>query len=193
MMQLIEHQKDIERTFWFGEPKEDTTGTHPRRLTGGVDYWTSTNSKDAGGTLTELEFEEYVRGGFRYGGKTKWLFAAPLIISAINFWAGAKLITSQKDKTYGIAVSQYLTAFGMLNIVNMNNFSETTTTAGEAFMIDPEQLKYRFLANSDTKLKTNIQDNSADGEEDEYISEVGLEFRNEKKGSMLYGATSYSA
>ena len=193
MMQLIEHQKDIERTFWFGEPKEDTTGTHPRRLTGGVDYWTSTNSKDASGTLTELDFEEFIRTGMRYGSKTKWLFAAPLIVSAINFWAKDKLVTASKDKTYGIDVSQYLSAFGMINIITMNLFAETTVTAGEAFLVDPESLKYRYLANSDTRLKTNIQDPSADGEEDEYISEVGLEYRSEKKGSMLYGATSYSA
>lgn len=192
MMQLIEHQKEIERAFWFGEPKEDTSGTHPKRATGGVDYFISTNATDAGGTLTEAEFEAFLRTGFRYGSKNKWLFCAPIITSAISYWAKNKLQTSQSDKTYGIAIQEYLTPFGKLNIVNMNLFAETTVYAGYGFLLDMESLAYRYLNNRDTRLKTNIQDNSADGEEDEYISEVGIELRNEKKNAVLYNVTDFS-
>jgi hypothetical protein len=42
-------------------------------------------------------------------------------------------------------------------------------------------------------LKTNIQANDADGEEDEYISEVGLALSQEKKDALAYGTTSFSA
>ena len=192
MMQLIEHQKEIERAFWFGEPKEDLTGTHPRRATGGVDYFISTNATDAGGALTELEFDGFMRTGFRYGAKTKWLFAAPIVVSAINYWAKSKLQTKVDDKTYGISVMKYSTPFGVVNIVTMNLFTEVTLYSGYAYLLDMESLSYRYIAESDTKLKTNIQDNSADGEEDEYISEVGLEFSQEKKNSLLYNVTSFS-
>lgn len=192
MMQLIEHEKDIERTLWFGEPKEYTTGTHYRRATGGVDYFVATNASNATGTLTESEFEDFLRTGFRYGSKTKWLFASPLIIQAINSWAKDNIQIVPKEKTFGINLSQWMNAFGMVNLVLTNLFTETTTYSGYAYLIDPEQLTYRFLANSDTKLKTNIQDPSADGEEDEYITEAGLQFMSEKKASQLYGVTSYT-
>jgi len=192
MMQLIEHQKEMERAFWFGEPKEDTTGTHPIRATAGVDFLLSTNATDAGGTLTEAEFESFLRTGFRFGGKTKWLFCAPIVTSAISYWAKAKLQTVSKDKTYGIAVKEYLTPFGTLNIVNMNLFSETTVFAGYAYLLDLDGLAYRYLANSDTKLRTNIQDNSADGQEDEYLSEVGLQLSQERKGAVLFNVTDFS-
>lgn len=135
----------------------------------------------------------FLRTGFRYGSRTKWLFAAPLITAAISFWGHQKLQVTPKDKTFGIAVMQWMSPFGMVNIVNSNIFTETTTYSGYAYLVDPEQVKYRFLANSDTQLRTNIQDPSADGEEDEYLSEVGLDFRHEKKAALLYGATSYSA
>jgi len=192
MVQLIEHEKEIERTFWFGEPKLYTSGTHYRRATGGVDYWVSTNATNATGTLTESEFEDFLRTGFRYGSKAKWLFASPLIIQAINSWAKDNIQIVPKEKTFGINLSQWMTAFGMVNLVLTNLFTETTTFSGYAYLIDPQQLTYRYLTNSDTKLKTNIQDNSADGEEDEYLSEVGLQFMQEKKAAQLYGVTSFT-
>lgn len=195
MMQLIEHQKDIERAFWFGEPKEDTTGTHYRRATGGVDYFISTNAQDASGALTEAEFDTFLRTGFRYGGATKWLFASPLIVSAINFWAKTtgQLTMTPKDKTFGINVKQWQSPFGLVNIVLDNMFAETTVYSGYAFLIDPEMLMYRYIANRDTRLKTNIQANDADGWEDEYITEAGLHFSQEKKAAVLYNVTSFTA
>lgn len=193
MTQLIEHQKDMERSFWFGEPKEDTTNDdHYRRATGGADYWFSTNGKDASGALTQLELNEFFRVGFRYGGRSKWLFSAPLITDAISYYAVGKLQVAPKDKTFGIAVSQWLTPFGMVNIVNSNIFTEVTTYAGYAYLVDPAQPEYAYLVDSDTKLKTHIEANDADGQEDEYLTEAGLRFWNEKKGSVLYGVTSYS-
>lgn len=192
MMQLIEHQKEIERAFWFGEPKEDLTGTTPRRATGGIDYFISTNATDAGGGLTEAEFDGFLRTGFRYGSKTKWLFASPIVVSAISFWSKVKLVTSNDDKSYGVSIVKYVTPFGTVNIVNMNLFTEVTLYSGYAYLIDIDCLAYRYIANSDTKLKTNIQDNSADGEEDEYLTECGLEFSQEKKCALLYNVTSFS-
>ena len=192
MTQMIEHEKEIERSFWFGEPKEYTSGTHPRRATGGVDYWITTNATDATGTLTESEFEDFLRTGFRYGSKTKWLFAAPLIIQAINSWAKDNIRILPKEKTFGINLAQWVTPFGTVNLVLNNLFTETPTFAGYAYLIDPEQLTYRFMQNRDTRLKTNIQANDADGEEDEYITEAGLQFMQEKKAAQLYNVTSYT-
>ena len=193
MMQLIEHQKEIERAFLWGEPFEDTTGTHPKRSTGGLNYWISSNvTNDSNGTLTETEFEAFIRTGFRYGSKTKYLLAAPIYVSAVSAWAGGKLMTLPKDKTYGISITQYLSPHGVVNIINSTIFSEVTTYAGYSFLIDLESVAYRFLANSDTKLKTHIEDPSADGEEDEYISEVGFELQSEKKNSKITGVTSFS-
>lgn len=192
MTQLIEHDKEIERAFWFGEPKEDLTGTHPRRATGGVDYWISTNATSMGTTMTEAEFEAFLRTGFRYGSRTKWLFAAPIYLSAISTWAKDNIQTTSKDKTFGIDIQQWLTPFGMVNIVLNNLFAEQATYAGYAYLLDVEGLSYRYLANSDTKLKTNIQDNSADGEEDEYLTECGLEFTNEKKSALAYATSDFT-
>ena len=192
-MQLIEHQKDVERTRWFGEPKLDTSGAKPRRATGGLDYFIATNGKDAGGTITEAEFEEFLRTGFRYGSKTKWLFSAPMLTSAISFWGKDNVRVAPKDKVFGLDVQQWITPFGMVNIINNNLFAETTVYSGYGYLVDPTSPKHRFLKGRDMRLKTNIQDNSADGQEDEYIEETGLQFMGEKKNSVVYNITGFSS
>ena len=194
MMQMIEHQKEIERGFLWGEPKEDTTNDdHPRRYTGGLNYWITSNvSADINGTLTETEFEAFLRSGFRYGSKTKFLLAAPIYVSAISTWARGKLYMLPKDKTYGISITQYLSPHGTVNIINCPLFDEVTTYGGYAFLVDLESIAYRFLANRDTRLKTHIEDNDADGEEDEYLTEAGFELKSQKKCSKMTGVNAFS-
>jgi hypothetical protein len=104
----IELMRDLERAFLFGEPLQDTgaagtyayaqAGGHARRTTGGIEYFISTNATDAGGALTEPEFEGFLRSVFRYGSNTRYLFCAPLILSVISLWAqGKKLIALIKS------------------------------------------------------------------------------------------------
>lgn len=187
----VYHAKDIERAFWFGEPKKDTSGTHPRRATGGVDYWLSTNRTDIGGSLTEAEFETFCRTAFRYGESTKTVFTAPLITSAVSSWGKSALQLLPKDKTYGLNIQRYVSPHGELNLVNTVLFSEVSAWNGRAYALDLSNLKYRFLQNSDTNLETNIQNNDEDGQKDQYLTEAGLEMRLEKTHALIYGVTGY--
>ncbi len=186
----IEHKKDIERAFLFGEKKEDTSGSTPRRFTGGLDQWITTNRTDASGALTEAEFETMLRSVFRYGSARKTLMASPLLISAINSWAAGKLQTVSSDKTYGIDIKQFLSGHGTLNIVKHNLLEESY--AGMGFIIDTDNIGYRHMAKRDTKLKTNIQDNDSDTRMDEYMTEAGLHVFQEKTMGVIEGITSYA-
>jgi hypothetical protein len=187
----IEHKKDLERVILFGEPKEDKTGAKPRRFTGGLNYFITTNRQNASGTLTEAEFEEFCRTIFRYGSKKKVLLASPIVISAINSWGKGHLQTVPKDKTYGIDVKEYLSGHGTLLIVKHDLLEESY--AGYAFAVDPEFVYLRTMKGRDTQLKTNIQDNDEDAREDEYMTDLGFELHLEKAHGVLYGVTSFSA
>ena len=72
-LQGIEHMKDLERAFLFGERSEKTTSTsiatttHPERTTGGILSFVTTNVKDVGTEVTETEFEDWLEDVFRYG------------------------------------------------------------------------------------------------------------------------------
>ena len=186
----IEHKKSIESAFLLGEKKEDTSGTQPKRFTAGLNSLITTNVTDAGGTLTEAEFEAFLRTAFRYGSTTKTLFASPLLISAINSWAAGKLQTVSKDKTYGIDVKQYLSGHGTINLIKHNLLEQDY--AGVGFVVDMETIGYKYLPGRDTHLKTNIQNNDVDERKDEYLSEVGFYMTQEKSSAKIEGITDFS-
>jgi hypothetical protein len=197
----IELMRDLERSFLYGRRAQDATatydaGTSNRRLTSGIDYYISTNSTGAGGALTESEFEGFLRSVFRYGSSSRYLFCAPLILSVISLWAQGKLQTFPKDKTYGIAISQYLSPHGTVNLVkelmleNAGGVSSTSNYGGYAFAIELEDVTYRYLANRDVTMETDIQNPGDDFYKDQYICEVGMEFHNEQKHGKLTGVTS---
>jgi hypothetical protein len=187
-----EHALDIERAFWFGQFKYDVTGTqsHPRRSTGGVDeFITSGNSyvQNQGGPLTAPDMNTFLREGFTYGNSTKMLFAGGIVLQAINEIARGQILTKTGDTTYGVRISEWQTPFGIVNIVHNPLFVEEF--AGQAYLMDMECFRYRFMEGRDTQLQTNIQAPDVDGEVDQYISEVGLERKQAPRHALLKGVT----
>ncbi len=188
-----EHALDIERAFWWGQKKYDTTGTqgHPRRSTGGVlEFIQSGNSyvQNQSGPLTAPDFNTFLREAFTYGNDTKMIFAGGIVLQAINEIARGQILTKPVETTYGMKISTWVTAFGTVNIVHNPLFVEDY--AGYAFMLDMEAFAYRFMNNRDTVLQTNIQAPDADGEVDQYLSEVGLQRAQSPKHALLLAVTS---
>lgn len=194
MINGINHRKDMERTLIFGEPKEDTTGTHPKRTTGGLDYWISTNRTDAGGLLTEGVFDNFLERIFLKGRDTKLLLASPIVLSAITSWAKDKLrlIDKQSGISYGVTLREYVTPFGTL-LISMSKLLDATLEGrgNRGYVVDMDKVTYRFLTGRDTHINTNIQANDADSQTDEYLTEAGLQLENESAHGVIYNVTSY--
>jgi hypothetical protein len=196
----IELMRDMERAFLFGEPLEDagtySTVSHARRTSGGLFHYISTNATNAQGALTETEFEGFLRTVFRYGSNTRYLFCAPIVLSVISLWAQGKLQMFPKDQTYGIAISQYLSPHGTINLVkellleNAGGVSSTSYYGGYAAAVELEDVVYRYLQNRDVQFETEIQHPADDFYKDQYVCEIGMEFHNEQKHAELTGVTS---
>jgi hypothetical protein len=184
----IEHTLKMERQFWFGE-RSITIGTHPRRTTGGVFEFLSDNFYDAGGMLTESEWENFLDITFTKGSKIKWGFMSGQVISIINLWAKGRLEVLPKDKTYGLSVVKYVSPHGELNMVRNRLFTGATYGSYCAVLdLEDKAIQQRVLR--DTKFKTNIQDNDEDSWKDEYITEAGIEVKLADRHSVLYNITS---
>jgi hypothetical protein len=191
-VRAIDHRVSIENAFFFGERKLDTSGTHPKRGTRGLEKWITTNvTTDT--ALTEIDFDSFLEGAINpaHGPTGRVLFASPLIVSALSYWAKGSLIVTPKDKTYGITVLQYLSPHGTINIVK-HPLLTGTTYGGFAFLCKMDNLKYRYLQNMDTKLLRNRQANDATKETDEYETVCGLGLKNEPTFAILKGVASYS-
>lgn len=188
-----EHALDIERAFWFGQQKYDTTGTqgHPRRQTGGIDEFISAGNsyvQNQGGPITAPDMNTFLREGFTYGNSTKMLFAGGVVLQAINEIARGQILTKTGDTTYGVRISEWQTPFGIVNIVHNPLFVEDLSQ--NAYLLDMESFRYRFMEGRDTQLQMNIQAPDVDGEVDQYISEVGLERKQAPRHALLKGVTS---
>ena len=186
-----DHAFDQERAFLFGT-KRTTTGAstgRPIRATGGMIYWLSTNSVNAGGTLTHSTMESLAQKCFRYGSGTKVLLVGRTVATQLDNIAEGRLMTVPEADTYGVKMSRYVTAHGefLVKIHDMliNNY------AGYGLVVDMSKVQKRFTVNHEGKrdslLRTNIQTPDEDVEKDEYLSEIGLHIHQEKAHGLLYG------
>ena len=186
----IEHAMDIERAFIFGIRSTPTAPAgEPVRLTGGIINSISTNVSTA--AFSEANLNAFVDMAFAYPGssdKRKIAFCGSEFIKNINALAiTMKLTLTAKDTAYGVRMMNYISPFGDLELVRHRLFT------GEfdkwVLVIDPEDVKYRFLKNDqkgsrDNRLELDIGAPDVDGIKDQYLTEAGLEMRCEKKHSL---------
>ncbi len=196
-----EHMWRMNKAFLWGQRNEDTTdgSDEPKRSTRGIMNWISTNTTDASGTLTKSEFLEFVEDGMYYGSDTKYLLAGGIIVRAFAEWGIAELQLRPDDNQYGINITQWISPFGLVNIVYDKLLTQTASIAtnqrwgGYGLLVDFANVNYRPLVanglNRDTQLLTNRQGNGEDKRTDEYLTEGGLEVRLEETHSYLYNVS----
>jgi hypothetical protein len=193
----VEHKRQIEQALLLGDGFEDNSGDQIRRGTEGLLNFVSTNVTDGGGVLTETEFEAFLRSVFRYHptvtAPEKWFLCAPMLISAINFWAKNALRIETSEKTFGVRVAKYRSGHGDLNITRHWLLEDFTEFKEYGFVIDPENVMYRFLQNLDTKLHTDIQNDNEEVNRDEYRTHAGLQLMQEKTHGYVKGVTGFAA
>jgi hypothetical protein len=181
----IDHKLQLERIMMFGERKQDTS-SGKRQTTRGVEKFIATNVYDAGGVLTEAEFDLNVcEPVFKYGEPTKVLVASRRMLSIMNGWGKEKLQVSQGAKAYGLNLTEYVSPHGTLLIAPSRTLEQYY--AYHSFVIDMKYVEYKPLR--DTALRRNIQANDVDGFLDEYMTEFGLKFQMEKAHMMIKNAT----
>ncbi len=188
----LEHKRDIARAMYFGQRKEDTTGSTPRRTMGGLLEMIGKDNQVAFDTstlpITYRNFDHYVaKEAFRYGSQEKLLIAGPNLASAINLWAEKKLVTEvDSNSTYGLHVKNLITTYGELKVIYDPLLD--SAYAGYGFILDTENVRYAYLDGRDTKLNIGIQAPDVDGIIDEYLTECSLELRLPKTHMIITGA-----
>jgi len=196
----IEFAMDIERAFMFGGRSEvqssgavtPTAGTGVLRTTGGFTYWATENILDLNGSsLSEPDLEGWLEDVFAHttSGDSRLLLASAPLITVLDMLAVDKIRTvNDPSMTFGIAVRQWLTSHGTLNIVKHRLMGDggSPDYSNGGLCVDVKKLKMRTLAGRGTSLKRNRQNPGVDGWVDEYMAEVGLQLANaEVHGSIL--------
>lgn len=173
----IEHAVEIERAFLFGKKYKTTSGTHPERHTTGVVENISTYA--TADVDTEAEFESFLEDAFKNGNTEKYAFMSPAFVTQINQWAKNKVTKVETEKSYGITILKYESAHGTLNLIKHDLLSGTPY-GNYCIVLDMENLTYKYLQGRDTKLLTERQANDADTALEEYLTECGLQMKQEE-------------
>lgn len=179
MEQAVAHKVDLERTALFGELQNDTSvAGSPRRYTGGLLYFLTQNNQNMGGVMTESEIENWMAGFTNPTGEgdSRLLMASALGITVIDQLAAGRLKTVPSDKTFGIAINQWVTSHGRMNVVKhrlLENGPGGTGFGGYMIAVAVKRLAYRFIANRNTKLLIDRQAPGDDKWTDEYLTECG--------------------
>ena len=190
------HSIEMEKAFIWGIMTENVGANgKPERTTRGlidiIKNYASANVNDftlntdySGDTWLasgEDWVDEYLELMFRYGKGEKFCLAgsgALLGINRIGKTYGQWNFTPQ-TKSYGIQVVEWVTPFGKINIKTHPLFSYEEANRNSMVIYEPENLKSRII--TDTTFyadgdKQNTGYTRKDGTNEEYLTEIGLEF-----------------
>jgi hypothetical protein len=203
----IEHLKRIEQAMIHGGKALYNTTTaiattsEELRTTGGILYWLASNVKTlgdgslaGGGPLTESDFNTWLEDLMKFPGPSgtnkKTLFAAPRLCTVFDGWGRDKLKVLPSDETYGIAVKQYISTHGTINIIK-HPMLDGPYFGSYGIAVDMSTVGYRYLKNLDTKLYIDISNRAAtSGQVDQYESECGLYLSLEALHGVIKGVNS---
>lgn len=193
------HMSDIERAMIFGKKSETDAGTStPMRTTGGLIEAIST-VKDGtvdytNGVITEADFDLLlIEEIFKYGSNQKIAFVGPRVANHLQQIGKNRFQPTQVQGTYGVNVTRYQTFAGDLLVHLHPQFRQLSHMRDSMLVVDFPDLEYRYLDGRDTQLLENRQNNDEDLVKHEYLSECGLELKQDLTHAYIKNWSAISA
>jgi hypothetical protein len=200
-MALLNWKKQSEAMALWGKQSETLAAPGTVRTTMGFKPRVQTNVTNVNTTLTLILFNTFGQTAFRYNmGRPRLFIAAPIYISAVNYFSQNKLLTEVGQTVFGVKVKTLYLPHGTLMLAN--NFLMEAGVAGqsgfatEAYAVDLANVEYRYLSangvNRDVKLYRNVKVDGTDGQSHEYKGEIGWIFTQEQSHSRMYNSAAYA-
>lgn len=189
---MFDHSSKLEFAWLFGKSNEDTGANNlPRRSTGGLSEFITTNRKVYTTSPTEDQFLEDTYKVFDYdsgtAGNERIVFAGNVFLNNLNKLARTSSSTrinfDGSIKAYGMQLQRWILPQGTLYVRTHPLMNVHTRFASSAFIVDPSAIIYRYMR--DTRMMDNIQANDADEQKGQWLTEAGLEIRHERTMAYL--------
>jgi hypothetical protein len=182
---MFDHAASMEFAFLFGKPYEDTSGAHPKRFTGGLRYFITTNVTIFTTTPTEDTFLSAVYKVFDYNvsdaGDERIAFCGNGFLNSLNKLAknsaSSRVIFDGVVELYGMRLTKWILPQGTILFKTHPLLNLHGRYSNSAFIIDPSSLRYRYLR--DTRFKDNVQAPDEDSRKGYWLTECGLEVQHE--------------
>jgi hypothetical protein len=199
---MFDHSVALEQAFLFGTPYEDTSGTKPKRYTGGLLHFLGTaynatsaptiatiasNTTTGEDDLLDATYQMFDYNNDRAGDE-RLVLCGNGFLNYVNKWAkdmgSTRVNYDGIIDVWGMKLQRWVIPQGTLYLKTHPLMNINTRYTNGAFMIDPSGVKYRPLRGRDTKFKDNIQANDADEQKGQWLTEAGAEFHHLR--SMRY-------
>lgn len=148
------------------------------------------------GAISEATFDGYIERCFRTTNtKTfeKIVMCGNGALAAINNYLKS---TQQLNKDYGVQkaygmnVISWESPWGTLHFKTHPLMNKDLSLFNNAFIIDVNNLRYRYIKDRDTDVLPNRQENDFDGRKDEWLTEAGLEVNLPESHMIIENLTS---
>lgn len=188
---MFDHSTAMEFAWIWGVPYEDTSGTKPKRFTGGLRNFITTNSKVYTTTPTEDTFLDDTYKVFDYdagsAGNERLVLAGNGFLNELNKLArnssSTRINFDGSIKAYGMQLQRWILPQGTLYVRTHPLLNVHPVYTYSAFILDPSAMRYRYMR--DTKMQDNIQANDSDTQKGQWLTEAGLEINHEKTCGYL--------
>lgn len=182
-----------ERAFWFSTVKGITAaGAHNYTYGEGVLGVIETNVSNYSGALQEETLDEHLLKVFQKGSDRRMHFAGANQIQQINQFIKKRyeLNPNPTVKIYGVNLTQYITPFGIIDIIWNPIFDGKFSDYG--FTVDPERIRMRFMQNDKKgsrkfRVEENVETPGTDGTVSKLLMDTGIEVHNEECHGILKG------
>jgi hypothetical protein len=187
----FDHSIGLEFALLFGKHYEDTSGTFPKRYTGGLCEFITTNRTIFTTTPTEDTFMNAVYPVFNYqsqgAGDERIVFCGNGFLNSLNRIArnstSSRINFKDVIELYGMKLQRWILPQGTFAIKTHPLLNQHARYNYTAFVIDPTGLIYRPLR--DTKFEDNIQLPGNDSRKGQWMTEAGLEVHHEETMAYL--------
>jgi len=181
----VEGMRKVENTLLFSErgssetTTDSTLGDSFRTMRGLWNWAQSTHNANGQMThenyISDLPDDMHETMG---GSRTKLVqFCGSKIYGLMLRWAQDKLIVQQNDsgeyKKLGVEATKFLTSKGYIEVIKHDAFDRGELSKS-AMIFAPELVDYVYLRGDDFKIKSSIQNNDVDGQQDEIIGEASI-------------------
>jgi len=198
---MFDHSVALENAFLFGYRNEDTTGTKPKRYTGGlyqfltdvydsataptIKVWTTT-------AIDEDDILDATYGMWDYNvpesGTERIALAGNGFLNYLNkianSSASSRINYDGIIDVFGMKLTRWILPQGTIYIRTHPLMNTHTLFTNGCFIINPPGVRYRPLRGRDTKFEDNIQAPGKDEQKGQWRTEAGAEFHHLK--SMRY-------
>lgn len=151
---------------------------------------------DYAGKSWEEAGEEWIDNMFeriyRYGSGEKMAVVGSQVLLALKRLAkaGGNVNMEMGEISYGIKVINWMTPFGSIYLRTHPLFSYDPATRGDMAIFEPKNLRTRVIDDThfiDDPLDKRNRNHSKDGREEEFLTEIGLEYHDLPSAAYLSG------